>query len=457
MAIESTSMRVTPSFTPLQQLIGAYLTVLIAGGVALCLLPTQQPGAATLDHLFTATSALSTTGLTTVNVRDTYTFGGELIVLLLLQLGGIGYMSLAGTLLLESDYSVWQPGEEDDDDEEMVTADYSVPDRTDLRGFVKKILSYTLVCELIGSLVLAIHFSQAGMNDAVWRGVFTAISAFCTAGFHLFDTSLHDFTEDVMVNVTVSLLSLAGSFGFLFFSDVFDRIRGCRVHLSLSTRVIVLVMVVSVAMLSVSLYLSAETIRKDYTTPVAIMISIFTSISAVSTTGFSTVPISGLSAGSILLLILFMFIGASPSGTGGGIKNTTFATAVAFIVSVVRRKSGVLLLGQRLSDQRTHMAIGLFLACLFLAVCASAAILTDDPSLGQSGTFEVYSALGTVGLSLGATDRLSVFATWIIMLLMMIGRLGLLSVLMATIGKSPDTEETDEADGASGDDIAIDG
>lgn len=443
---------------PLQKLICIYLGVLTVGGLLLNLNAFQDAPARILDHLFTATSAISTTGLTTVNVYATYSIFGEIVILLLLQLGGIGYMSVAGTLLLENNYDV-NPDDGQEDEEEMVTADYSVPDRTNLRSFVRKILIYTVVCESIGAVILSFHFFILGENDAVWRGIFTAVSAFCTAGLHLFDQSLHDFTGDVTVNVTVSLLSLAGSFGFLFFSDVVDRVRGRKAELSISTRVIILFMAVSILLLSASLFFAGDSIGEDRSTGEAILVAIFTSISTVSTTGFSTVPIDGLGITSIYLIIIFMFVGASPSGTGGGIKNTTLAAVIAFVVSVIRRKAGVLLFGKRLSEHRVHLALGLFVVSLILVIVMTGALLTGQPDLGRQAGFEVVSALGTVGLSLGATSKLSVWACGLIMLLMMVGRLGALSVLMATIGKSPDTEETSEAEKAAPaeGDIAIDG
>jgi trk system potassium uptake protein TrkH len=441
---------------PLQKLICVYLSVLAVGGFLLTLDPFVQRPAGLLDHLFTATSAISTTGLIIVNVYETYSFGGELIVLLLLQLGGMGYMSVAGTFLLEANYGVDQ---DDDDSEDMVSADYSVPDRTNLREFVRKILLYTLVCETIGAIVLSIHFSGLGLPDAVWRGIFTAVSAFCTAGLHLFDQSLQAFTGDVTVNVTVGLLSLAGSFGFLFFSDVLDWVRRRKPDLSISTRVILLFMVISIVALSMTLFFSGRSIGEGRSVGEGLMVAIFMAISTVSTTGFSTVPVTGLGLGSIYLLIIFMFVGASPSGTGGGIKNTTLAAVVAFVVSVIRRKSGVLLFGKRLSENRVHQAIGVFVVSLFLVATITGIVLANQPGLGRQAGFEVVSALGTVGLSLGATTELSVWATALIMLLMMVGRLGALSVLMATIGKSPDTEESAEREGsgAGGEDIAIEG
>ena len=449
------TMSIFPAtLTSLQKLILTYLLILLFGGMVLQLPFLGERSAEALDHFFTATSALSTTGLTTVNVRDTYTFGGELVVLFLLQLGGIGYMSLAGTFLLDSDYGVKRQEEED----EMVEADYTIPDRTNLRTFVQHILVYTVSCEVIGGIVLAYHFSASGVSEPIWRGFFTAISAFCTAGLHLFDTSLHSFAEDVVVNVTVSVLSLAGSFGFLLFSDVTQRLRGRKQRLSLSTKIICLVMAASVTVLSLALYPDMVELNESMEVGTAAMVAVFTAVSTVSTTGFSTVSIAELGIISKLLIVLFMFVGASPSGTGGGVKNTTLATVIAFVVAVIRRRDGVRLLGVRLSDFRTRLAIGLFIAYLGVVVVASILLLLDDQSLAGKGIFEVYSALGTVGLSLGATGQLPVFSTCLIMVLMMTGRLGVLSVLMATVGKSPQSEETTEADDEpAGEDIDIEG
>lgn len=447
--------------TALQKLILGYLGLAIVGCAMLNIPGFQDQTATPIDHIFTAISALTTTGLVTIDTGPSYTLAGEVVIMLLIQVGGIGFMSLAGILLLESNYGLKEP--EEDDEEEMVNADYTLPDRADLRGFIRKILYYTACCELIGGSLLAIHFSRLGLDEPIWNGFFIAVSAFCTAGLYLFAEGLGQFSDDTFFNVTVSALCLAGSFGFLFFSDVVDRLTGHKEKFSLTTYIIVVVMSISVLLLwGVFCTKGAIGPKGADTTYEATLIALFTAISTVSTTGFSTTTIASFPAGSISLIVLFMFIGASPSGTGGGIKNTTLATAIAVLISVVRRHADTVLFNRKLSQYRIHLAIGLGIASVLTVTLASITLLINQPELGLSGVFEVFSALGTVGLSLGATAKLNTLSLVLVMGLMFVGRIGVLSVLMAAIGKSPNTKETEgdgDADrqGKEDDEVAIEG
>ncbi len=439
---------------PLQKLLLGYLLLLVAGCGLLNLEACHAGTSSFLDHSFMATSALTTTGLTVLNVADSYTILGEILILILLQVGGLGYMSLAGWLLLESNYGLKG---QDQEEERMVENDYTVPHGSDHRSFVVKLLWFTLASEAVGSVILSLAFSAAGEIMPIWKGIFIAVSAFCTAGLHLFDNSLHAFTDNVTVNVIVSALSLAGSFGFLFFVDVYDRLIGNTERLGISTRAIFLVMSVSLVGVTATLMFYDPYFRMEGADDLGLMPGAFQAISTVSTTGFSTVPIDRLSPASSLLLIIFMFIGASPSGTGGGIKNTTAATAVAYLVAVVRRRKDVVLLGAKLPQKRIHLAIALLVANLVLVLVGGFSLLVDTPDATFAPVFEVVSALGTVGLSLGTTGEVDSGGKMLLMALMVLGRLGTLSVIMAVFGYSPKSrEKRDPGDGDDGD-IAIEG
>ncbi|MGB3802164.1 MAG: potassium transporter TrkG [Lewinella sp.] len=441
--------------TPLQKLLLGYVLLLLLGCGILNLDVCGSGHLDLADHCFTAASALTTTGLTTLNVADTYNLFGEIVILLLMQVGGLGYMSLAGYLLLESNYGL--KSSDDEEEEKMVDNDYTVPQGSDHRSFLIKLLWFTLACEALGSVVLSLAFAAAGEALPVWKGIFIAVSSFCTAGLHLFDSSLHGFTEDVTVNLMVMALSLAGSFGFLFFVDVFDRVRGHTARLSVSTRAISLVMIVSLLGVTATLMFYDPFFHTGGEQDLGLLAGAFQAISTVSTTGFSTVPIDKLSPASALLLTIFMFIGASPSGTGGGIKNTTAATALAYVVAVVRRKKDIVLLAAKLPRKRIHLAMALLVANLLLVVLFGFSLLVRTPDASLAPIFEVVSALGTVGLSLGTTTQVDTGGKILLMILMVLGRLGTLSVIMALLGHSPNSrEERDEGDGGD-EDIAIEG
>lgn len=434
------------ALTPLQKLVLGYLILALLGWALLCLPGTCQPGVKTIDHLFIAASALTTTGLTTVNVADTYTFGGELITLVLFQIGGIGYMSLAGAVLLSGLYATG-------DGDEMVSEDYSIPEDVSHRRFLYQVLVFTAIAETIGTIVLTLSFSAAGEEQALWKGLYTAVSAFCTAGFSLFPNSLVEYRTDGLVNIMVSLLSLAGSFGFFFFTDILAKIKDRDNPLNLTTLVILRYMFLALILTFLAFFLLDDFLR-DLPLIERLMAAAFQSISTVSTTGFSSVPIDKLALGTGLLVMVVMFIGASPSGTGGGIKNTTFVTTLAHAYSVARERDFTSLLGCRLPPKRIHTASSTLVAALIVLMVGSLLLVYIQPADLLPITFEATSALGTVGLSWGLTDELTNSSKYLVILLMFIGRVGALSIFQVFIVQSIISAESS---GQQEEDVAVEG
>lgn len=433
------------NLTPLRKLIFGYLGLALFGWVILCLPGVNTGGVPGTDHLFVAFSALTTTGLVTVNVAESYTFWGELVTLLLFQIGGIGYMSLAGSFLFSRLYAT---GDGDD----MVDEDYSIPDGMSLLTFVRTVVIFTLVSEAIGATILAFAFSGAGEEEAVWKGIYVAVSGFCTAGFHLFGDSLVAYRSDWIVNATLMSLMLMGSFGFLFVTDVVQRVRDAGHRLNLTTKLIGGIMVVLLILSFLGFYLAGG-LPAEVTAEDRVVASLFQTVSTVSTTGFYTVSISNVGLACTSMVIVLMFIGASPSGTGGGIKNTTLATTLAYLWAVIRDRDHTVLFEKRLPSKRVGTATGAFLAgLLFLVVGATAVLFLQDLDT-VDGWFEATSALGTVGLSRSVTASLSTANKFVIIALMFCGRIGSLSILISLARPSQYRAPDDGSNGEE--DVAV--
>ncbi|MAA76185.1 MAG: potassium transporter KtrB [Salinisphaeraceae bacterium] len=402
---------------PVTLLVAGYSLYVLAGFILLCLPVSQAtPGTALLDHLFIATSAVSTTGLVTISPAGSYSFFGELVIISLIQLGGIGYMTLGSFMMLAIRHRL------DGLHENVARTVFVLPSGMNLARFIRSVVLFTVTVESLGAIYLSHAFAQAGIDAPIWHGIFHAISAFCTAGFSLFDNSLEDFRGHLGVNVVVAALSYLGAIGFIVMSDWWRWLTQHK-RLSLTSRVI----------LKVTLLLAAAgTILLALTDPQLqalgrgerLLTAFFQTMTAMTTVGFNTYPIAGLGAASILLVIVAMVMGASPSGTGGGVKSTTVATFFGAIASAFRGDSWVILSGEVVREERVLMAmatLGFYL--LSLTVGAFLLLLTETGDFAAL-VFEAASALGTVGLSMGATADLSDAGKWIILVMMFIGRLG---------------------------------
>ncbi len=433
--------------SPLRKVLLGYLIISLLGWGLLSLAVTPGESVAAIDHLFVAVSALTTTGLTTIDVADSYTWWGESVTLLLLQVGGIGFMSFTAIVLLPRP----DPKSGKSENDGMIAKDYAIPEDVSPRLFIRNVIQFTVVAEIIGALVLSVCFYRVGETEPVWNGIYTAVSAFCTAGFSLFSDSLVGYREHWVVNVAIMLLSLFGAFGFLFYTDVLERIRGKKPGLSLTSSLISVAMITGIAACFTGFYFDASHLSLgDGTRWLA---ALFQAVSVVSTTGFHSVPTDGMETGLAGLVILLMFIGASPSGTGGGIKNTTFLIALAFLRAVILEKprEQVALLGKQLPQKRIRTALSVFLTSVLFLALVSAILLRLAPVEPLTLLFEATSALGTVGLSFGVTGDLPFVVKGLLIVLMYCGRVGVLSVLIALtrgrnrFGRRPRGEEEDVA------------
>lgn len=417
---------------PPQQLVVGFAVYMLAGTLLLMLPWATRGSSSWLDHLFTAVSAVSTTGLVTVPIGATYTFFGELVVVLLFQVGGVGYMTVSSFLLLSRGRDLGRTREG------ILGAGFALPRYFDVRRFVRQVVAFTLAIELVGVALLYPMFAMAGEERPLWSAIFHTVSAFCTAGFSLHGDSLERYVDHTGVNLVIMALCLLGSGGFIVMQDVWYSIRFRERMVTFTSKVILTVMLGGVGLSMVLLLL--DPLISARSPGDAVLAALFQSVTAMTTAGFNTVPIGGLAPAATIVVVLLMVIGASPSGTGGGLKTTTLSALLACMVSVLRGRDRVTLLGNEIPPARVLTAAAaatLYLTVVVAAIIASTAV-EDQPV--QWLVFEVVSALGTVGLSMGATGELSSAGKLILIVVMFVGRLGPLTLGLALLRPQPKVE-----------------
>ena len=415
----------------------------VAVGWTLLSIPAASavPGVSPLDHLFTATSAVSTTGLATVGTPATYSLFGEVVILLLIQIGGIGYMSLGSFIVLSRGRRMSQARQR------MLSADFSMPRAFQLDEFIRGVVVFTLVAETLGALALWALFADAGVENALYQAVFHSISAFCTAGFSLFDNSLESFTGNVGVNAVVSVLAILGAVGFIVAVDLWRVVAGRQRRLTTTSRIILRLTAVLIVAGTLGIYLIEPT-EFAPTPALRLMASFFQAMTAMTTVGFNTVPIGGLVPGALFVTILLMVVGASPSGTGGGVKTTTVSAVFAVARSVLRGETEVTSGGRRIPTDRVFAAVASFAFYVAVLTGGLFVLTMTEAAPFETLLFEATSALGTVGLSMGVTGDLTALGKLAIILLMFAGRLGPLSFGSALFLRTPHAApaEPEEAD-----------
>lgn len=416
------------SLNPAQILALGYL-VIITFGTMLLLLPISTidgRGLSFVDALFTATSATAVTGLVVVTTGTYLTLFGQLVVMFLIQVGGLGIMTVSTLFALFVGKKIGLK-------ERMVIQE----DLNQLRIsgvvlLVKYILMMTLIVEGTGALLLFFRLVQdMPPGQALYFSIFHAVSAFNNAGFDLFGNSLESFTGDVYMNLVMMSLILLGGIGFTVVAEIYRKRSLLRssLHTRMVLRITILLLVV--AFLGV-FFLEAgnEETFQQLSLKERFLASFFLSVTP-RTAGFHTIPTGSLQIQTLFFIIILMFIGASPGSTGGGIKTTTFGTLLLAVWANIQGKQDVEIFSRRLSQEVVFKALSIaFLSFALIVVVVILLTITEDFAL-LSILFETFSAFGTVGLSTGITSELSIFGRLLIIMTMFCGRIGPLTLAMA--------------------------
>ncbi|MBN1363245.1 MAG: hypothetical protein JW976_00420 [Syntrophaceae bacterium] len=409
---------------PVRLVVLGYMSYIFIGFILLCMPFMHKNFVPVLDNLFIATSAVSTTGLTTVTVNNDYNFWGQLVILALIQLGGIGYMTFSSFVILSTKKYL------DDRSKNIAQTVFSIPKNFKIEKFILSVISFSIIVELMGAVGLFFVFLNAGIANPLWNAIFHSVSAFCTAGFSLFPNSFEGLANNFGLNAIVSALSIMGAMGFIVCVDVWRLIRGKIKHVTLTTKVII-TMTFWLFVIGGFLMFLSESYGGGVATENRLLFSFFQSMTALTTVGFNTVTISTMSKSAIMLLCILMIIGASPSGTGGGLKTTTFSAIWGLMKSAVKGSKEVKIWGATVPEDRVRTAVATLSFYISTLVIGTYLLtLTEDGTFIQI-FFESASALGTVGLSLGITTALTALGKLVIILMMYIGRVGPLTFGMA--------------------------
>lgn len=429
------------SLSPQQNLLYGFLVYTAAGWILLCLPIFQKQAVSALDNLFIATSAISTTGLATVSVYDTYNWTGQFILLLLIQIGGIGYMTFTSFVLLsnKSPLTHWH--------QRVLNAEFSLPKGFEINDFLRSVIIFTIIIEIIGALCFYIAFTQAGVehNFAIWSSIFHSVSSFCTAGFGLYNDSFEQFAGNTSINLIIAVLSILGSLGFIVVTDFWNRITKKTKAITYTTKTIFGVTTLLLGVGTLMIYFFEPSVM--HLEENRFMISFFQSMTALTTVGYNTIPFGKFSLGVMLVVLFLMYVGASPSGTGGGMKTTTLTALIAIMWNRIRNNKQVKFFGKVIPIERLYVATSVFIlyaSVIFLSTFLLA--MTEDFSLDQI-LFETTSAIGTVGLSTGITGSLSSWGKAVLIVVMFVGRLGVLTFGLAILARRTEIKtKADEGD-----------
>jgi trk system potassium uptake protein TrkH len=422
---------------PAQFVLITFGAFIVLGSLLLVLPVSAAPGKAItfIDAIFTATSAICVTGLSTISLDDNFSLFGQLVVLFLIQVGGLGIMTLYSSMTLLLGRSMGMK------EQVRMQGILDISSMEDLVAMIVDIVKYTLIIELWGAVILTIAFSFEGyeFGEALYYGFFHSISAFCNAGFALFNNSLENFSTNPLISGTIMILIILGGLGFIVLKECKAAIieRKSFILLSVHTR-IVLITTAALIFLGTTVLFFSEFLHafNDYSIFDKVLVSLFHSVTA-RTAGFNTIGLNSFHAHSLYLISLFMFIGASPGSTGGGIKTSTFAILVQSVRSTLRGRKDVEFFDRRIPSSlvvssTAIIIISLTIVSFFLLVMMK--IETEHSFITLF--FEVISAFATTGLSLGITPYLTSAGKFIIVMLMFVGRVGPLTLALAIGQKS---------------------
>lgn len=417
-------------------LIGMSFVVLIAVGTLLLLLPwarTDGQWGNLLDTLFTATSASCVTGLAVLDTGKDFTLFGQLVLIFLIQIGGLGIMTITTLLAvgLKKQINIRQ--------RLLIQESLNMEDNSGIIRLTLQIVKYSLLLELgFGTLLAYLFYDDFGAKGIYW-GYWHAVSAFCNAGFDL----MGGFTAlqtNVAANLCFIVLIVVGGLGFTVIGDLLNK-HGWRSY-TLHTKLVLIANAVIFLAGTVCIFLlekgNAATLG-TLNSGQQMLGALFQSVS-LRTAGFNTIDIASCGNATLFFMMSLMFIGASPTSTGGGIKTTTITVVAASAYALLRNRKDIVFFGRRVDASLVHKSNSVFLLALMWVVVATflLLVLDDKGQPFQFVLFEVFSAMGTVGMGVGITPEWNAYCKLVLIITMFIGRIGILTFSMSFLNKKVD-------------------
>lgn len=410
-----------------------FLIIIFVGTLLLMLPAASKSGEGTgfTDALFTATSATCVTGLVRFDTCTHWSTFGQVVILCLIQTGGIGFMSIPLWLVSLTGHKIGL------NSRVLMQNSISAPQVGGMVRLTRFLLLGTFVMEGLGALLLsAVFIPKYGPGKGIYYSVFHAISAFCNAGFDLMGgeqqfSSLVTMGNNWYLNLVIMILIIVGGLGFFVWRDLVVtrfHFKKCKLH----TKIVLTTSIILIIAGAVIIFLMefGEIGTQGKSIPEQMLNAVFQSVTA-RTAGFNTVDLTKLTEGSIFMMIMLMLVGGSPGSTAGGMKTTTIAVLTISIISIFRRKKSEEAFGRRMEEGVLRTSACVFMIYLFL-ISASAMLISKLENVTMlTALFETTSALGTVGLTLGITSQLGMLSKLLLALLMFVGRVGSLTILMA--------------------------
>lgn len=441
------------NLSPVQIIVFGFLTIILTGSLLLTMPFSSADGTATafIDSLFTATSAVCITGLTTVSTFSHWSAVGKVIIILLIQVGGLGFMTMVTmvfmTLRIRFTYR----------ERNILQESLNLNSKKDLLHFTRYILLFTFSAEAIGAVLLFFSFiGKYSLKQSICYGIFHSVSAFCNAGFDILgDNSLANYSKNFYVSFVVAALIVSGGLGFTVWSELFTTFKKIRKdkfslsysfkRLSLHTKLALTTTALLIFSGGVFFFLA------EYSNPLTIgghnvfekWVAAFFQSVTLRTAGFFSINQGDMCYSSKLVSVLLMAIGGSPAGTAGGIKTVTVSIIVLSVLSVIKGKDSVTAFGRSIEMHTLQKALSVaMLIFAFIVVGTLVLTFTEDTSRWDfmDFLFEVVSAIGTVGLTTGLTPHLTNIGKLVIITGMFLGRLGPITVAIAISTKKRNTE-----------------
>ena len=425
------------SFSTTHIILISFLIVLIIGSILLSLPISVKNGVNVnfIDALFTATTSTCVTGLVTVPTFSTWSLFGQVIILILIQIGGLGVVAFMAAVMIIINKKLKIK------DYQLIQDAFNLNTLSGLKQFIKHVFIGTLIIELIGAILYMFVFVPEYGSKGIWISIFNSISAFCNAGMDVIgEISLCNYAFNPLVNITTSMLIVLGGLGFIVWWDVlrvFKQFKNkklkCFKSLTLHSKIVIsstLVFIFGGAILIFLFEYNNDNTIGNLNIFDKIQVSLFQSITT-RTAGFATIPQESLTDQSAVICLILMFIGGSPVGTAGGIKTITIVSLFAVAIASIRNKKEVVLFNRNLSNEITRKAVAVTVMSLTIMIVSTILLsLTIDRDILDI-LYETVSATATVGLSRNLTPYLNSIGKIVIIITMYLGRVGPISLAVA--------------------------
>ncbi|MCX7837602.1 MAG: TrkH family potassium uptake protein [candidate division WOR-3 bacterium] len=429
-------MKFFTTFNPAKFLIQFFLILIIIGTILLSLPISTTKGISFVDALYTATSAVCVTGLIVKNTEEDFTLFGKIVILILIQLGGLGYMAITTILILlfrqKASFR----------DMFLVKEHAGITSFKNFRHFLLDVARVVFIFEGIGFLLLFLYFylfQKIPLKPSIFHALFHSVSAFCNAGFSSFGTNLSIFAYHIFVPLIIAFLFISGGLGFIVWSDIYwTYLKKRNSHINLHTKVVIFTTFFLILFGTFIIYLlEFNNTLKDFPLLNKVIISFFHAVTP-RTAGFNLISVGSFQYATMIIVMFLMFIGASPGGTGGGIKTTTFLIALLYPFYFLKGTLPERIFKRKLTISAIEKSIAIVILSLILILISSFFITLIEKNINFIEIlFEILSAFGTVGLSCGSKTNHLVSLSYdfsnlskiIIILVMFFGRLGVINIL----------------------------